>query len=162
MRACAWPVRGMLLAVAVALVAFGCGGSNPDAPSGNGKVVLRGTVLGAQMGAGGAGSVSSSSVGSGSITVTVVQNTSITTTISSNGTFELDDVPDSAFAVQFARGGTDLGAVHIPGVGHDHVINIVVQVTVVNVIIININVDGDPVPVPSTRPPDGEDDDEDD
>jgi len=93
----------------------------------------------------------------------VQENTSITTTVSSNGTFELEGVPDGSFTLVFSSTTSVIGTVTVPG-GANQEINIVVQVTVNVVVIIKIEIDGHDVPNPHPHPTptpghDGDDDD---
>jgi hypothetical protein len=156
MRERKWLVLGVIAVTAAAFVAAACGGSNPAAPSGTKKVVLRGTVLGASSASGQSAQVGAMGAGNGEkIKVTVQQNTAITTTVSSNGTFELEGVPEGKFTLVFSSTTTVLGTVTVPG-GADHEINIVVNVTVNVVVIIKIEIDGHEVP----HPGDGDDGDD--
>jgi hypothetical protein len=146
MRERKWLVPGVVVVAAAALVAAGCGGSNPASPSGTRRIVLKGTVLGTPSASGQSAEVAALAAGSGKITVTVQQNTSITTTVSSNGTFELEGVPEGRFTLVFSSGTTVLGTVTVPG-GATLEINIVVQVTVNVVVTIKIEIDGHEVNV---------------
>ncbi len=151
-----WLVLGVIVATAAALVAAACGGSNPAVPSGTRKVVLRGTVLGTPVASSPSAQVGARDAGNGGkITVTVQQNTSITTTVSSNGTFELEGVPEGSFTLVFSSTTTVLGTVTVPG-GANQEINIVVNVTVNVVVIVKIEIDGHEVP----HPGDGDDGDD--
>ena len=148
MRERKWLVLGIIGVTAAAFVAAACGGSNPAAPSGARKIVLRGTVLGAPSASGQSAQVAALDAGTGQkITVTVQQNTSITTTVSSNGTFELEGVPEGSFTLVFSSTTTVLGTVTVPG-GASQEINIVVNVTVNVVVIVKIEIDGHEVPAP--------------
>jgi len=148
MRQGKWLVLGVMAVTAAALVAAACGSSNPATPSGSRKLVLRGTVLGAPTASGQSAQVAALAAGTGQkITVTVQQNTSITTTVSSNGTFELEGVPEGSFTLVFSSTTTVLGTVTVPG-GASQEINIVVNVTVNVVVIVKIEIDGHEVPAP--------------
>lgn len=139
----------------------GCGGNNPASPSPSGKgAVLRGVVLGEEASAS-SGDVSAKSTKAGGTTVSVQENTSITTTVSSNGTFELDNIPTGNFTLVFSNGTTVLGTVRVRGVPDDGQVVIIVQITVITVIVINIEINGVPVPPPGDDD-DGDHDDEDD
>lgn len=137
----------VLLAVSMTFLPLvGCGGNNPAAPSPSGKgAVLRGVVLGDGASAS-SGEVSAQSTSHGRITVSVQENTSINTTVSSNGTFELQNIPTGNFTLVFSSSTTVLGTVVVSGVPADGQVVIVVQVTVVTVIVVNIEINGVPVP----------------
>src|SRR5260370_6575335 len=116
MRQGKWLVLGVMAVTAAALVAAACGSSNPATPSGSRRLVLRGTVLGAPTASGQSAQVAALAAGTGQkITVTVQQNTSITTTVASNGTFELEGVPEGSFTLVFSSTTTVLGTVTVPG-----------------------------------------------
>ncbi len=125
----------------VGLPLAGCGGSSPTSPSGAGTVVLHGVAVGAD-GAptASAGGVTAQAASKDRITVTV-QGTSISTTVSSNGTFELENVPPGSFTLVFSMNGTVIGTVTITGVPAQGEIKIVVQVTVTTVVLINLEID---------------------
>jgi hypothetical protein len=133
---------GFYLALLIAgLPLVGCGGSSPTSPSGAGKVVLHGVAVGAD-GAPTAsgGGVTAQAASKDRITVTV-QGTSISTTVSTNGTFELEDLPTGSFALVFSINTTVIGTVTITGVPTQGEIQIVVQVTVTTVVLINLEID---------------------
>jgi hypothetical protein len=153
MRERRWLARGIIVVVAATLVAAGCGSSSPSSPSGmaQGKVVLKGVMLGAPTASGQPGAITASTAGPGKITVTIQENTSITTTVSSNGTFELDGVPDGQFTLVFSSTTTVLGTITVPG-GATQEIHIVVNVTVNIVVTVKIEIDGHDVPIPHPSP----------
>lgn len=151
----------ILLAFLMAFLPLvGCGGNNPASPSPSGKgAVLRGVVLGEGASAS-SGDVSAMSTSAGRITVSVQENTSITTTVSSNGTFELENIPTGNFTLVFTSNSTTvLGTARVRGVPADGHVVIVVQVTVITIIVINIEINGVPVPHPGDD--DHHDDDDD-
>jgi hypothetical protein len=136
----------VLLALSMTFLPLvGCGGTSPASPSSGKGAVLRGVVLGDGASAS-SGSVSALSTSNGRITVSVQENTSINTTVSSNGTFELENIPTGSFTLVFSSSTTVLGTVVVSGVPDDGQVVIVVQVTVVTVIVINIEINGVPVP----------------
>ncbi len=130
-----------LLLLMVGLPLVGCGGSSPTSPSGAGKVVLHGVAVGADGApAASAVGVSARAASKDRITVTV-QGTSISTTVSTNGTFELEDVPTGSFTLVFSINTTVIGTVTITGVPAQGEIQIVVQITVTTVVLINLEID---------------------
>ncbi len=130
-----------LLLLMVGLPLVGCGGSSPTSPSGAGKVVLHGVAVGADGApAASAVGVSARAASKDRITVTV-QGTSISTTVSTNGTFELEDLPTGSFALVFSINTTVIGTVTITGVPTQGEIQIVVQVTVTTVVLISLEID---------------------
>ena len=130
-----------LLLLMVGLPLVGCGGSSPTSPSGAGKVVLHGVAVGADGApAASAVGVSARAASKDRITVTV-QGTSISTTVSTNGTFELEDLPSGSFTLVFSINTTVIGTVTITGVPTSGEIQIVVQVTVTTVVLINLEID---------------------
>jgi hypothetical protein len=156
MRERKWLGLAVIVVTAAALVAGACGGSNPAAPTGTKRIVLKGTVLGTPGASGQSAQVAALAANGEKIKVTVQQNTSITTTVSSNGTFELEGVPEGNFTLVFSTSTTVIGTVTVPG-GADQEIHIVVNVTVTVVVIVKIEIDGHDVPPPG--PHDGDDDD---
>jgi hypothetical protein len=133
---------GLFIALLMAgLPLIGCGGSSPTSPSGAGKVVLHGVAVGpdgAPTASG--GGVTAQAASKDRITVTV-QGTSISTTVSTNGTFELEDLPTGSFALVFSINTTVIGTVTITGVPTQGEIQIVVQVTVTTVVLISLEID---------------------
>ncbi len=137
-------LRGVGFYLALLMVGLpfvGCGGSSPTSPSGAGKVVLHGVAVGAD-GASTAsvGGVTARAASKDRITVTV-QGTSISTTVSTNGTFELENLPAGSFTLVFSINTTVIGTVTITGVPTSGEIQIVVQVTVTTVVLISLEID---------------------
>ncbi len=137
-------LRGVGLYLALLMVGLplvGCGGSSPTSPSGAGKVVLHGVAVGADGASmASAGGVTAQAAFKDRITVTV-QGTSISTTVSTNGTFELENVPSGSFTLVFSINTTVIGTVTITGVPTSGEIQIVVQVTVTTVVLISLEID---------------------
>ncbi len=137
-------LRGVGLYLALLMVGLplvGCGGSSPTSPSGAGKVVLHGVAVGADgASTASAGGVTAQAASKDRITVTV-QGTSISTSVSTNGTFELENVPSGSFTLVFSINTTVIGTVTITGVPTSGEIQIVVQVTVTTVVLINLEID---------------------
>jgi hypothetical protein len=134
--------------VTAASLAVGCGGSSPASPSGTGRVVLKGVVLGTPAASSPRGALTAKATTPGTITITVKEDVTITTTVSANGTFELDGVPEAKFTLIFSTTTTTLGNIDVPATGSNHEIDVVVQVTVTTVVLVKIEVDGKEVPAP--------------
>jgi hypothetical protein len=137
-------LRGLgsyLAATMAALALVACGGGSPSSPSSADKLVLRGVAVGADgVNAAVAGGVNAQAASKDRIKVTI-EGTSISTTVSSNGTFELENVPTGEFTLVFTINGTVVGTVHITGVPTSGEIKIVVQITVTTVVLISLEID---------------------
>ncbi len=131
---------GLASVVTLALVLSGCGGSSPSSPSGKG-VVLQGTVLSSPSGVG-ATAHAGAAAAAGKTVVTVRENPAISTTVSSNGTFELEDLPAGTITLDFTIDGKLVGTITITGISTGAEVKIVVQITADGVILIQITIDG--------------------
>ena len=127
-------------AFAVAILAAGCGGSNPAAPSGG--VVVDGTVIGAS-GVGELHASAGPSTAGDPVTVVCQEDTALMATVSGDGRFTLRDLPAGGFTLQFKQGGRRLGAISFQDVKANQQIVVTVLLTGSSVEVVDEKRDGD-------------------
>jgi len=121
-----------------------CGSDNPASPSAT-KVVLKGTLLGAQASVlSESAAVSAHASSGGRITVTVKEDPSLSVTVSGNGTFELSGLPLGSFTLVFSRDGVVLGTIAVSGVQPEVEIKIVVKVNGNAVVLVSLQMGDGP------------------
>lgn len=118
------------------------GGANPASPSGTG-VKLQGVVLQNAAGVASSASASARSATAGKIVVTVRENSSLSATVSSNGTFEIQNLPASGFTLIFSVNGVVVGQINITAVTEGTTIRIVVKLSDNDAELVDLETDED-------------------
>lgn len=126
-------------AVVVAVVAGGCGGESPTAPSAAGGVVVQGVVLGD--GASVAAADTQTSTARARKVTVRVDGTTLTVDVSANGTFQLKGIPSGTFTLVFLVDGVEIGRVVVTA-EDGFAVKIVVQVTESALVVVEIKVEG--------------------
>ncbi len=127
-----------LTAVVAAVVAGGCGGESPTAPSAAGGVVVQGVVLGD--GASVAAADARTSTSRARKVTVRVDGTTLTVDVSANGTFEFKGIPSGTFTLVFLADGVEIGRVVVTAEDGSEV-KIVVQVKAAELVVVEIKVE---------------------